>query len=95
MGAVHQVGTYALWFAAHDPRTPWYAKSLALAVAAHTLSPIDLLPDFIPTDWLPGEITLLPPAILLVVKIVPPAVMTEHRAAADGKPISWAGGAFS
>jgi uncharacterized membrane protein YkvA (DUF1232 family) len=39
---------HALWLAARDPRTPWYAKAFALAIAAYALSPIDLIPDFIP-----------------------------------------------
>lgn len=39
---------YALWLAARDPLTPWYAKTLALLVAAYALSPFDLIPDFIP-----------------------------------------------
>jgi uncharacterized membrane protein YkvA (DUF1232 family) len=41
---------HALWLAARDPRTPWYAKALALGIAAYALSPIDLIPDFIPAS---------------------------------------------
>ena len=82
---------HALWLAAHDPRTPWYAKAFALAIAAYALSPIDLIPDFIPV------LGYLDDVILLAVRLVPPDLMAEHRAAAaraEGKPVSRAGAAF-
>ena len=88
---------HALWLAARDPRTPWYAKAFALAVAAYALSPIDLIPDFVPVLGYLDEVILLPPAILLAVRLVPPELMAEHRAAAasaEGKPVSRAGAAF-
>jgi uncharacterized membrane protein YkvA (DUF1232 family) len=88
---------HALWLAARDPRTPWYAKAFALAIAAYALSPIDLIPDFIPVIGYLDEVILLPLAIMLATRLVPPDLMAEHRAAAaraEGKPISRAGAAF-
>ena len=77
--------------------TPWYAKAFALAIAAYALSPIDLIPDFIPILGYLDEVILLPLAIMLTVRLVPPDLMAEHRAAAtraEGRPISRAGAAF-
>ncbi|GAA0585916.1 YkvA family protein [Craurococcus roseus] len=88
---------HALWLAARDPRTPWYARAFALAVAAYALSPIDLIPDFIPVLGYLDEVILLPPAILLAIRLVPPEVMAEHRAtaaAAQARPVSRAGAAL-
>ena len=61
----------ALWLAARDPRTPWPAKAVAGAVAAYALSPIDLIPDFIPVLGLLDEVILLPLGIALAVKLTP------------------------
>ncbi|MBI0535191.1 DUF1232 domain-containing protein [Roseomonas sp. KE2513] len=88
---------HALYLAARDPRTPWYAKALALGIAAYALSPIDLIPDFIPVLGLLDEALLLPPAILLAVRLIPPEVMAEHREAARraaSRPVSSAGAAM-
>jgi uncharacterized membrane protein YkvA (DUF1232 family) len=88
---------HALWLAAHDPRTPWYAKAFALAIAAYALSPIDLIPDFIPVLGYLDDVILLPLAIWLATRLVPPDLMAEHRAAAaraEGQPVSRAGAAF-
>ena len=87
----------ALWLAARDPRTPWYAKALAMAVAAYALSPIDLIPDFIPVLGYLDDAILVPLGIMLVVRLMPPELMAEYRAAAaaaEGKPVSRAGAAF-
>ena len=81
----------ALYRAARDPRVPWYAKAVAAAVAAYALSPIDPLPDFIPLLGQLDELIILPVGILLAVKLIPPEIMAEHRAAAiaaEGKPRS-------
>jgi uncharacterized membrane protein YkvA (DUF1232 family) len=72
----------AVYLAARDPRTPWYAKALALAVAGYALSPIDLIPDFIPLLGYLDDVILLPLGIMAVVRLVPPDVMVESRAAA-------------
>ena len=85
---------HALWLAARDPRVPWYAKAVALAVAAYALSPIDLIPDFVPVLGYLDEVILLPPAIMLAVWLVPPELMAEHREAAaraEARPVSRAG----
>jgi uncharacterized membrane protein YkvA (DUF1232 family) len=73
---------HALWLAARDPRTPCYAKAFALAIAAYALSPIDLIPDFIPILGYLDEVIPLPLASMLAVQLVPPDLMAEHRAAA-------------
>ncbi len=73
---------HALFLAARDPRVPWYAKSVAVAVAAYALSPIDLIPDFIPIVAYLDDVLLVPAGILLAVRLVPAELMTEFRAAA-------------
>ena len=69
----------ALWLAARDPRVPWYAKALAMAVAAYALSPIDLIPDFIPVLGYLDDLVIVPLGILLVVALIPGGLMTEFR----------------
>jgi uncharacterized membrane protein YkvA (DUF1232 family) len=73
---------HAIYLAARDPRTPWYAKALALFIAGYALSPIDLIPDFIPVLGYLDDLIILPLGIMAVVKLIPPEVMAEHRAAA-------------
>jgi len=83
----------ALYLAARHPGTPWYAKLFLAAIVAYALSPIDLIPDFIPVLGLVDEIVLLPFAIILAVKMVPAGVMAECRERAlrqDAKG-SWMG----
>ena len=69
----------ALWIAARDPRVPWYAKALAMAVAAYALSPIDLIPDFIPVLGYLDDLVIVPLGILLVVWLIPATLMAEFR----------------
>ena len=69
----------ALYFAARHARTPWYAKALIVTIVAYALSPIDLIPDFIPVLGFLDEIVLLPFGIVLAIKLVPPEVMAECR----------------
>lgn len=71
-----------LWLAARDPRTPWYAKLLAAVVAAYALSPIDLIPDFIPVLGYLDDLIIVPLGIMAVVALVPPDLLTELRAKA-------------
>ena len=73
----------ALWFACRDPRTPTIAKILAIVIVAYALSPIDLIPDFIPVLGLLDELILLPVALWLVLKLVPAAAMNDARAKAQ------------
>jgi len=74
---------HAIYLASRDPRVPWYAKALAIAVAGYALSPIDLIPDFIPVVGYLDELILLPLGIWLVVALIPPDIMVEYRARAD------------
>jgi uncharacterized membrane protein YkvA (DUF1232 family) len=69
----------ALYIAARDPRVPWYVKLAATAVAAYALSPIDLIPDFIPVLGYLDEVIILPVAIFLVIKMIPVPLMAEFR----------------
>ena len=73
----------AVWIAARDPRTPRLAKVLALVVAAYALSPIDLIPDFVPVLGYLDDLVLLPLGLLLVVRMIPPDLMAEFRLAAE------------
>jgi uncharacterized membrane protein YkvA (DUF1232 family) len=73
----------ALWFAVKDPRTPAAARWLAILVVAYALSPIDLIPDFIPVLGYLDELLLLPLAIVGIRKLVPPAVLQESRVKAQ------------
>lgn len=85
---------HALYLAARDPRVPWYAKFAAGCVAAYALSPIDLIPDFIPVLGYLDDLVIVPLGILLVVALIPPTIMAEHRAAAaaaQDKPRSMGG----
>ena len=82
---------HALYLASRDPRVPWYAKALAIAVAGYAVSPIDLIPDFIPVLGYLDDLIIVPLGILLVVRLIPPAIMAEHRAlasAAQERPVS-------
>jgi uncharacterized membrane protein YkvA (DUF1232 family) len=73
---------HAIYLAARDPRVPWYAKALALCVAGYALSPIDLIPDFVPIFGYLDDLVIVPLGIVAVVKLIPPEIMAEHRAAA-------------
>ena len=83
----------ALWLAGRDPRVPWHAKAVAAAVAAYALSPIDLIPDFIPVLGYVDDLIIVPLGILIAVKLVPITLMAEFRAQAMRriKPASRAG----
>jgi uncharacterized membrane protein YkvA (DUF1232 family) len=82
---------HALYLASRDPRVPWYAKALAIIVAGYALSPIDLIPDFIPVLGYLDDVILLPLGILAVIRLIPPEIMAEHRelaTAAQERPVS-------
>jgi uncharacterized membrane protein YkvA (DUF1232 family) len=68
-----------LYLAARDPRTPWYAKTVVACVVAYTLSPIDLIPDFVPVLGYVDDLLLLPLGIYLALKMIPQQVLTESR----------------
>ena len=73
---------FAVYLAAKDPRTPWYAKALIFFVVAHTLSPIDLIPDFIPILGYLDDLIITPGGLWLAVRMIPPEVLAEARIAA-------------
>ena len=72
----------ALWIAGRDRRVPWHAKAVAAAVAAYALSPIDVIPDFIPVLGYLDDLILVPLGIALAVRLIPPALLAEFRAEA-------------
>jgi uncharacterized membrane protein YkvA (DUF1232 family) len=88
----------ALYLAARDPRVPWYAKAVAACVAVYALSPIDLIPDVIPILGYLDDLVLVPLGIWVAIRLVPPALLEEHRHAAmarsQPRPRSWVGAAL-
>ncbi|ANN68053.1 YkvA family protein [Bordetella bronchialis] len=91
----------AVWYAMRNPATPWYAKALAILVAAYILSPIDLIPDFIPVLGLLDDIVLVPILIWATMRALPAPVRAESRERAQAwsarrlaKPRSRAGAIF-
>ena len=78
-----RIEAHAVWLAARDPRTPLPARLLGLLIAAYALSPIDLIPDFIPVLGLLDDAILIPLGVWLFEKMVPPALLAEHRATAE------------
>lgn len=83
----------ALWLAAHDPRVPFHAKASAAVVAAYALSPIDLIPDFIPILGYLDDLLIVPLGIIVAVRLVPPQIMADLRVKAleQGRLTSRAG----
>lgn len=87
---------HALWLAYRDPRVPWYAKALAACVLVYAMSPIDLIPDFIPVVGHLDDLVLIPAGLYLVFRLVPKQVLEECRQRARGvadqqHPIGWIG----
>ena len=83
--------TYVVYLACRDPRTPWYAKWFAGGVVAYALSPIDLIPDFIPVLGYVDDLILIPLGIALAVRMIPKAVLADCRVkaqAASERPAS-------
>lgn len=74
--------TFALYLAARDPRTPWYAKLLVAGIVAYALSPIDLIPDFVPVLGYLDDLILVPLGIALAIRLIPDSVLKECRARA-------------
>jgi uncharacterized membrane protein YkvA (DUF1232 family) len=82
---------HAIYLASRDPRVPWAARLLAIAVAGYALSPIDLIPDFIPVLGVLDDLIIVPLGIWLVIELIPEDVMREYRAmasAAAQRPVS-------
>jgi uncharacterized membrane protein YkvA (DUF1232 family) len=74
--------TLTLYLACRDPRTPWYAKAFAGLVAAYALSPIDLIPDFVPVLGYLDDLLIVPAGIALAVRMIPEPVLAQCRARA-------------
>ena len=72
---------YIVAIAARDPRTPWYVKALIFFVVAHTFSPIDLIPDFIPVLGYLDDLIITPGGLWLAVRLIPPEVMADAQSA--------------
>jgi uncharacterized membrane protein YkvA (DUF1232 family) len=86
-----RVEAHAVWLAVRDPRTPLFAKLVGLLVGAYALSPIDLIPDFIPVLGLVDDAVLIPLGVWLFERMVPAGLMAEHRATAEAaaqRPVS-------
>jgi len=86
--------TYAIYIACKDSRVPWYARVFAGIIVAYAFSPIDFIPDFIPILGYLDDLVLVPLGIILVLKMIPPAVLEECRqkaeaAMGEGKPTNW------
>jgi uncharacterized membrane protein YkvA (DUF1232 family) len=84
--------TLTVYFAARDPRTPMMARVLAVLVGAYALSPIDLIPDFIPVLGYLDELVLLPLGVALVIRLTPAHVLASARMRAERleeKPVSY------
>jgi uncharacterized membrane protein YkvA (DUF1232 family) len=82
---------HAIFLASRDPRVPWAARLLALTVAGYALSPIDLIPDFIPVLGVLDDLIIVPLGIWLVIALIPEHVMEEYRiiaSAAAARPVS-------
>lgn len=89
--------TVVLYLAARHPKTPWYAKMMAAVVMAYALSPIDLIPDFVPVLGYLDDLILVPAGIALVIRWIPEPVLEECRSKAtewsrDGHHVSWVAG---
>ncbi len=79
--------TYTLYLASRDPRTPWYAKALMIAVVGYAISPVDLIPDFIPVLGYLDDLVIVPAGIVLALKMIAKDVYEESRARAESGPI--------
>ena len=86
-----RVEAHALYLACKDPRVPWYAKALAACVVGYALSPIDLIPDFIPVIGYLDDLLIVPLGIALAIRLIPPAVLSECRAQAQAAAAARAG----
>jgi uncharacterized membrane protein YkvA (DUF1232 family) len=78
----------ALYYAIRNPLTPWYAKAVAIVVVGYALSPIDLIPDFVPVLGYLDDVILVPLGIALVIKLTPGEVLEQCRQEAIQKPLS-------
>jgi len=70
---------YALYLARNDPRIPWYAKAIIVLTVLYALSPIDLIPDFIPFFGYLDDLIIVPLGIALAIRLMPEDIWTEYR----------------
>ena len=87
----------ALYVAGRDERTPWLAKAVAIAIVAYALSPIDLIPDFIPVLGYLDDLIIVPLGLVLAIRLIPPELMAEFRLEAVARerlPKNWRAGVF-
>jgi len=80
-----RVELYALYLAARHPLTPWYAKLVVAGFVAYAVTPVDLVPDFIPVVGLIDDLIFVPLAIAAAIRFVPPDVLAECRARAQDR----------
>ena len=89
-----RIDVHAAWLAARDRRTPWHARAFGLFITAYALSPLDLIPDFIPVLGLLDDALLIPLGLWLFTRMLPPGLFDECRAEAERvsqQPRSWVG----
>lgn len=89
-----RIDAHAVWLAARDKQVPWPTRLFGMALAAYALSPIDLIPDFIPIIGLLDDAIILPVGLWIFLKLLPPGVFELHRATAEAaskRPVSVAG----
>jgi uncharacterized membrane protein YkvA (DUF1232 family) len=79
---------YALYLSCRDPKVPWRAKAVILLTIGYFLSPIDLIPDFIPVIGQIDDLIIVPAGISLAVKMIPKSVMEENRRRAREQPLN-------
>ena len=83
-----KIEIHALYLASKDPRTPWYAKAVAAFVVGYALSPIDLIPDFIPLLGYLDDLVIVPAGVALLIKMIPREVLEDCRARARSQPLN-------
>lgn len=86
-----RIDAHAVWLAARDPAVPWPVRLFGLFLAAYALSPIDLIPDFIPVLGLLDDAIILPAGVWLFVKLVPRDLWGAHKQTAEAtshRPVS-------
>jgi uncharacterized membrane protein YkvA (DUF1232 family) len=78
-----KIEAQAIYLVSRDPTVPWYARVLSVCVLAYLLSPIDLVPDFLPIVGHLDDLIVVPAGLWLVIRLIPPEVMAEHRVSAQ------------
>lgn len=85
---------FVLYLSYKDPRTPWFARIVAVLIVAYAFSPIDLIPDFIPILGYLDDLIIVPLGIFLTLKLIPPHIVEDNKEAAEKlkqskKPKNW------